>query len=165
MGIGLKQALSGREPAFKGTSARRRDGDGVDIEFLGQFTDPLLDEMRRTKHRKAVDQATIEHFTDDQPGFNCLPDANVISDQQPHDRQLQRHHQRHELISARLDAKMGGAAEGARAATKRQTQRIRQQTGAVLGIPSPWCGWRKPRRFHWGRLKRERYPLRVGLRS
>jgi hypothetical protein len=60
---------------------------------------------------------------------------------------------------------MGSAAERASAATKRETQRIRQQTGAILGVPLTGCGWRKPRRFYWGCLKRERNPLRVGLRS
>src|ERR1700691_2051547 len=44
MGISLKQALSGGESAFEGTSAGRSNGDHVDIELLGQFTYPLLDE-------------------------------------------------------------------------------------------------------------------------
>ena len=85
----------------------------------------LLDEMGRTQHREAVDQTAVEHLADDQARLDRLADPHIVGDQQPHHRQLQGHHQRHELISARLHAEMRSASERAGASAKRQTERIR----------------------------------------
>ena len=89
VGIGVEQRLRGRQSAFQPRRRSGGDGDGVDIELGVQFAGPLLDQMRRTKHREAVGFAAIDQFAQDQPGLDGLADADIVGDQQPHDRQPQ----------------------------------------------------------------------------
>src|SRR5258706_11112209 len=79
--ICLEQALRGWQPPFETTRFGRRHGDSIDVEFLRKFRDPLIHEMWRAKHRKAIDNSAIEHLADDNASFDGLSDADVVGNQ------------------------------------------------------------------------------------
>src|ERR1039458_10724955 len=63
--VRLEQALRGGQTPFKTTRFGRRHGDSIDIEFFREFRDPLIHEMWRAEHRKAVDNFASEQLADD----------------------------------------------------------------------------------------------------
>src|SRR5690606_41706099 len=48
VGVDAEDAFRERQPALERAGARRGDGDGVDVELLGQFGDPLVDQDRKS---------------------------------------------------------------------------------------------------------------------
>ena len=86
-GMGVEQGLRCGQAALQPCRRRRRDRDGVEIELRLELARPLLDEMRRAQDGEAVDLAAVDQLAQDQPGLDGLADADIVGDQQPHDRQ------------------------------------------------------------------------------
>ena len=72
--------------------------------FRFKFAGPLLDEMGRAQDREAIRLAAVDQLAQDQSGLDRLADADIVGDQQPHDRKAQRHEQRHKLVGTRFEA-------------------------------------------------------------
>ncbi len=128
-GMLLEQAHADRQAALQTRGAGGGDRHRREVEAFGQFPDPLLDQVRRAEHGKALDLAAVEQLAGDQQRLDGLADADVVGDQQAHRVELERHQQRHQLIAAGLDADVAEAAEWPGAAAQRQRQRIGQQRG------------------------------------
>ena len=85
----------------------------LDVELLGQLALPLFGEVRRAEHRQAADLAAVEQLAGDEARLDGLADADVVGDEHPHRVELERHHQRHELVGPGLDRDAAEAAERA----------------------------------------------------
>jgi len=83
------------------------------VELFVQLLLPLLGEMRRAQHGESANLAAVKQFASDDRRLNSLADADIIGNQQAHGIELQRHHQRHELVGPRLDGDTSEAAERA----------------------------------------------------
>src|SRR5437868_2625147 len=99
----LEQARTDAEATFEAVGARRGDGGRIDAEPAGEFSHPLVHEMRRADDREPRDLAAIEHLACDQPGFDRLADADIVGNEQTDRIELQRHEQGRELIGARIE--------------------------------------------------------------
>ncbi len=88
--------------------------------FSASSSLPLLRQVRRAQHGKPPDLATVEQFAGDDRCLDGLADADVVGDQEAHRVELERHHQRHELIGSRLDGDATEAAERTSGRTGRQ---------------------------------------------
>ncbi|OJY61936.1 MAG: hypothetical protein BGP16_15500 [Sphingobium sp. 66-54] len=102
VGIDAEDGVAERQSAFQRTGARRCDGHGINIELFRQLADPLIHEMRRTQHGKALDLTPVDHLAQDHARLNGLSDTNVIGNEQPFHVEPQRHEQGNELVCARL---------------------------------------------------------------
>ena len=87
--------------------------DRVDVELLRKLALPLFGQVGRAQHRDAADLAAVEQFAGDEARLDGLADADVVGDEHAHRVELERHHQRHELVGAGLDRDAPEAAEGA----------------------------------------------------
>ena len=88
----------------------------------------------RAQHGQPLGVALGEQLGGDQPGLDGLADADVVGDQQPHGVLAQRHHQRDELVGARLD---GDAAPGT------GTARPTSGTRSAARCAAAGAGWRR----------------------
>jgi hypothetical protein len=89
--------------ALKSGDLRGLDEDTFDCEFFAQLTFPLIAKMCRGEHRHPFGNASIEQFSGDHCRFDCLANANVIRNQEPHRIEPQCHYKRDELVRARCD--------------------------------------------------------------
>ena len=131
--MGVEQRLRGGQAALQPGGRGRRDRDRIEVELGLELAGPLLDEMGRAQDREAVGLAAVDQLAQDEPGLDRLADADVVGDQQPHDRKAQRHQQRHELIGAGLEAQPRRRAERPGAAPQRKAQRLGQAAGRRPG--------------------------------
>ena len=109
---------------------------------------PLVDQMRRAEDRHPLDLAPVEQLAGDERRLDGLADADVVGDEQAHRVLLQRHHERHELVGARLDGYLPDAAERPGAAPEREQQRVPQEQRRVLAalLGRQWAAGRwRPR--------------------
>ena len=83
------------------------------MELLRKLALPLLGQVGRAQHRDAADLAAVEQFAGDEARLDGLADADVVGDEHAHRVELQRHHQRYELVGPGLDRDAAEAAEGA----------------------------------------------------
>ena len=116
-----------RQVALQALDGAAQDQLGLDVEFLGQLLLPLLGKMRRAEHGQAPDLAAVEQFAGDDRRLDGLADADVVGDQEAHRVELERHHQRHELVGPRLDGDAPEAAEGTGGGTGGQSRRLAQE--------------------------------------
>src|SRR5690606_38372204 len=93
---------------------------------------PLLAEVRRTDHGKALYLTPIEQFTGNESRFDGLADADIVGNQEPQGIELERHQQRHKLVSARLDRDVAEAAERNGSSAQFQTERIAKEKRCSL---------------------------------
>jgi hypothetical protein len=82
--VGVEQGLGCWEVAFKASCRASGDRHSVQIELGTQFACPLLHQVRWTQNGKPINLASINEFAQDQSGFDCLTDADVISDHESH---------------------------------------------------------------------------------
>ena len=75
----------------------------VEIEFSLKLAGPLLDEMWWAQDREAIRLAAIDQLAQNKSGFDRLSDADIVGDQQPHDRKPQCHQERHKLVGTRFE--------------------------------------------------------------
>src|SRR5262245_30153370 len=80
--------------------------------------------MRRAEDRDPADLTAIEQLARDDAGFDRLADADVVRDQQADGVELERHHERDELVRPRFDSDAAEAAERPRCGARRETRRI-----------------------------------------
>jgi hypothetical protein len=103
------------------------------VELLGQLFLPLLGQMGRTENGQALDLTAIQEFPGDERSLDSLADADVIGDEQAHRVELERHHQRHELVRPRLHRDAREAAERAGSGASGEPGGFAQQaTGAEI---------------------------------
>ena len=116
--------------------------------FSRKLVLPLLGQVRRTQHGQPPDLAAIEQLARDEAGLDGLADADVVGDQQPHRIELERHHQRHELVGPRLDRDAPEAAERTGGRARREPCRIAQQPpgGEIAKIRLRWAAETSPTR-------------------
>ena len=88
---------------------------------------PLLGEVWRAEHSKPTYLATVEKFPGNEGCLDGLANAHIVGDEQAHWVELERHHQRHELIRTRFGSDTTEAAERAGRRTRRQAGRIPQE--------------------------------------
>ena len=112
--VAVEDRHADRQVALQALDGAGEDQLGVDVELLRQLLLPLLGQVRRAQHGQAADLAAVEQLPGDGAGLDGLADADVVGDQQAHRVQLEGHHQRHELVGARLDGDAPEAAEGPR---------------------------------------------------
>jgi hypothetical protein len=143
VGIGLEEALGCRQAAFERPRVGSRDFDCVEIELGREFLAPLRHEVGRTDHGEAIDLPAIEHLAHDHASLDRLADADVVGDQQALHLELQCHEEWNELIGARFDTELGRAPEGAGTAAHGKTQRVGEQSGAVLIVDRVSSGRRE----------------------
>lgn len=98
--------------------------------------------MRRAEDRKALDLAAIEELTQDQASLDGLADADVIGDQQPRGFLAERHHQRGELVGARLEVDPAGTSERTGTAPQREPQGVAQEQRRLTWTRS-LAAWRR----------------------
>jgi hypothetical protein len=84
-----------------------------------QFFEPLLDKVRRTKHRESIHLTPIHQLAQDEAGFDRFANADIIRDQQAWRCHAKRHQQGDKLIGSRFKGELGGRPEGARATAER----------------------------------------------
>ena len=123
--------------AFETLDRARENELRLDVELLRELALPLLGQMRRAEHRDSTDLAAIEQLPRDETRFDGLPDADVVRDEHAHRIELERHHQRHELIRPGLDGDAAEAAERTGGRAGRQARRVAQQPppGEVSEVP------------------------------
>ena len=85
-----------------------------------------------TQDDGAIDVAAVEQLARDEQGLNRLPDPDVVSDEEAHRVELERHEQRHKLVCARLDRDLSKAPKGTGAPSQREQQRVAKQEGRIV---------------------------------
>ena len=133
---------------------RRRDGE------LGlQFVRPLLHQMRRAQDRETTNLAAVEHLAQDQSGFYRLADADIIGDKQADRLQAQRHHERRQLIGARLEVdpactseRTGATAQGKAKGIPEKLRRIPPSRALRIGSIETCVGDRLALKLRQDRL-------------
>jgi hypothetical protein len=88
--------------------------------------------VRRAEYREAGDSAIVKQLADDQPGFDGLPDTDVVRDEKPYRVEPQCHQERHQLIGARLDSYRTERAEGSSRGSKPEPQSVPQQSSGLM---------------------------------
>ena len=124
----------------------------LDVELLQQLALPLFGEMRRAEHRQAADLAAVEQLAGDEARLDGLADAHVVGDEHAHRIELERHHQRHELVGPGLDRDAAEAAERAGGGAGREPRGVAEEPtrGEVAEIFPPG----EPERCGFDRLDR-----------
>jgi hypothetical protein len=121
--VPIKHRDPERQIALQALDRAAQHQFGVEVEFFRQLALPLLRQVRWAQHGQAADLAAVQQLARDDARFDSLADADVIGDQQAHGVELERHHQRHELVGARLNGNAPEAAErpggGARGEARR----------------------------------------------
>ena len=117
---------------------------GLDVELLGQLPLPLLGQVRRAEHGQPPDLAAVQQLAGDERRLDGLADADVVGDQQAHRVELERHHQRHELVGPRLDGDAAEAAERAGGGAGGEARRVAQELagGEVAEVGRAWAAGR-----------------------
>jgi hypothetical protein len=154
-GIGVEDAHGVRQVALKPRRARCRDGRPSQGKLGLQLGTPLIDQVRRAEDREALDLAAVEELTQDQAGLDRLADPDVIGDQQSRGFLAERHHQRGELVGARLEVDPAGASERAGAAPQRKPEGIAQEQRGLT-----WTGPIAAGRGKGGEVDRLGFQLR-----
>ena len=129
----IKDRLARRQPPLQLLSGAGPHHLGRQVELADHVALPLLTQVRRADHRDLADLAAIEQFPGDQESLHRLAEANLIGDQHPAHRLLERHQQRHQLVRPRLQRYIAQAAEGPRTGAELEQQRIAQQQRRALG--------------------------------
>ena len=108
--------------------------------------------MRRAEHRQAADLAAVEQLARDEARLDGLADAHVVGDEHAHRVELERHHQRHELVGPGLDRDAAEAAERAGGGAGREPRGVAEEParGEVAEVFSPG----EPKRCGFDRLDR-----------
>ena len=150
-----EDACTRRDAPLQAPRALGGDGHGVDMEANLQLRDPLVHEVRRTEDDGAIDVAAVEQLAGNQQGLDRLAHADVVGDQQAHRIELERHQQRHELVSARLDRDLPETAERSGAPPQRKKQRVAQQQGRIVPAELVHARQRKPRLANRLHLQRQ----------
>ena len=112
--VPVKDRYAERQVALQALDGARQHQRRVDVELLRELALPLLGQMRRAQHGDAADLAAVEQLAGGEARLDGLADADVVGDEHAHRVELQRHHQRHELVGPGLDRDAAEAAEGAR---------------------------------------------------
>jgi hypothetical protein len=130
--VGREYALTRWQVAFQSRSASGCYRDRPQVKATFKLGDPLIYQVRRAKHREALNVATIEKLARYERSFDGLTYANVVGNQEPNRVQLERHEQRHELISARFDGDLPEAAEGSSTTPERKHERVTQEERRIV---------------------------------
>lgn len=109
--VDFEDRFVGSQPAFQACCCPGSHHLRFDVELRGKLLLPLLAEVRRTDHGNALYLAPIEQFTGNESRFDGLADADIVGNQEPQGIELERHQQRHKLVSTRLDRDVAEAAE------------------------------------------------------
>jgi hypothetical protein len=83
--------------------------------------------VRRAEDGEALDLTAVDELAQDEAGLDRLADADIVRDQEPRGFLAERHHQRGELVGARLEVDPAGASERTGAAPQRQPEGIAQE--------------------------------------
>ena len=167
-GIGVEQGLGERQAALQPGGGPGRDRGGLDAEAGLQLGDPLIDEMRRAQHGKGIDFAAIHELAQDEAALDCLPDADVVGDEDARRLKPKRHQQGNELVSARLEGQLGRRPERTCSAAEGQAQGVGQQRRLRLHGRRGVGGQIEARRLHRlhleGRIEDDGVSLASGKR-
>jgi hypothetical protein len=112
-GIGVEDAHGVRQVALKPRRARCRDGRRSQGKLGLQLGTPLIDQVRRAEDCEPLNLAAVDELAQDEAGLDRLADPDVVRDQQPRGFLAERHHQRGELVGARLEVDPACASERA----------------------------------------------------
>jgi hypothetical protein len=124
----------------------------MQMELRPQLELPLLGEVRRAEHGKALSVAAVQHLSGDQRSLDRLADADIVGDQQPHGLELECHQQRNELIRTGVYGDATERAERPRRGADTESQRITQQARAA--------GVARRLRARWGEgCRRDKFEL------
>src|SRR5207249_7694998 len=82
MGIEVEERLADATAPFQPRGRRGQDGLSFDVELVSEFLLPLLGEVRRTKDGQPLGLSTIEKLPGNEGGFDRLPDADVVGDEE-----------------------------------------------------------------------------------
>jgi hypothetical protein len=96
---GLAHAATALEPAGVGGQHHL----GVEVKLVAHLGLPLRGKVRRAQHREPLGAALRQQLGRDHQRGRGLAGAHVVGDQQAHGVEPQRHHQRHQLVRARLE--------------------------------------------------------------
>ena len=135
-----------RQVALQALDGARQHERGVDVELLRKLALPLLGQVRRAQHGDAPDLGAVEQLAGDEARLDGLADADVVGDEHAHRVELERHHQRYELVGPGLHRDAPEAAEGAAGGTGGEAGGVsEQQSGGevaeVLAAGEPeGCG-------------------------
>ena len=86
--ICLEQALRCGQAPFEAPRSGCTHGYSVDIKLLAKLADPLIDQVRRTQHGKAVNGPAVQPFAQEHARVKRRADTDVVSDQKTGDRLL-----------------------------------------------------------------------------
>ena len=127
-----------RQVALQALDGARQHQLGFDVELLRELALPLLGQVRRAQDGDAADLAAVEQLAGDEARLDGLADADVVGDEHAHRVELQRHHQRYELVGPGLDGDAPEAAEGAGGGTGGEARGVAQQpTGGEVAEVFP----------------------------
>src|SRR5262245_20557599 len=97
------------------------------MKLLAQLSLPLLGQMWWTEHRQPSYLAAVQQLAGDKRCLHRLANSDVISDQQPHGIELERHEQGHELIGTRFNGDAGERAEWSGAGAESESHGVAQK--------------------------------------
>ena len=126
--VPVKDRYAERQVALQALDGARKHQHRVDVELLRELALPLLGQMRRAQHGDAADLAAVEQLAGDEARLDGLADADIVLDEHAHRVELERHHQRHELVGPRLDRDAAEAAEGVRGGAGGEVCGVAQET-------------------------------------
>jgi hypothetical protein len=119
-----KDALAWWQVSLEARGASGSHSHGPKVKSSFELLHPLFDKMRWAQDNETLDIAAIQELSSYECRFDCLTDANVVSDEQAHGIEFERHEERHELIRSWFDRDLTEAAKWTCAASKRQHHRI-----------------------------------------
>ena len=140
--VGLKQRVAHRQVLAQPPHGSGPHHFSVQLELLGHVAAPLLTQVRRADHSDRADLTAVEQLAGDQQRLHRLAEAHLIGDQQPRDALLERHQQRHQLVSARFQGQVAEAAEWPGTGAELEQQGIAHQQGRALrtALAGIWPG-------------------------
>ena len=137
--VPVEDRYAERQVALQAPDGAREHQRRVDVELLLELPLPLLGQVRRTQHRDTADLAAVEQLAGDEARLDGLADADVVGDEHAHRVELERHHQRYELVGPRLHRDAAEAAEGTGGGPGGEPGRVAQQPagGEVAEVFAP----------------------------
>jgi hypothetical protein len=123
------------------------------VEAVFQFRLPLIDEVRRAEDGAAGDFATVEEFSNNEPGFDGFSNSDVVGDEETDDRQAQGHQEWDQLVGAGLNGDVAEGAERAGSIAEFQVDGIAQKDGGLVAAVARWIRQREDGRFGWGEFQ------------
>ena len=89
---------AGWEGPFQCCQGRRGDDDRIEMKFLAELGRPLVGERWRTEDDEAMNLLAVPEFAGNEASLDCLPDTNIVGNQEADRVEAEGHEQGNELV-------------------------------------------------------------------